>query len=165
MTLTPPIAAVDYTATLPAKRMAAGVLFVNAVGEVLIVNPTYKDYWEIPGGAVEADESPYTACCREVREELGLDRRPTTRILAVDWVPPRQNRTEGLMTIFDGGQLTDHDIARISIPADELHGYAFCTLDIASQRLSDRLARRLAESIRARKTGTSVYLEDGYPRL
>ena len=41
-----------YSATLPRKRMAAGVLFRDHDGRVLLVEPVYKDYWEIPG-AVE----------------------------------------------------------------------------------------------------------------
>jgi 8-oxo-dGTP diphosphatase len=45
----------DYTATLPVKRMGSGVLLADATGRVLLVEPTYKDYWEIPGGCVEAD--------------------------------------------------------------------------------------------------------------
>jgi 8-oxo-dGTP pyrophosphatase MutT (NUDIX family) len=44
----------DYTATLPRKRMGAAVLFTDPEGRILIVEPTYKDYWEIPGGVVEA---------------------------------------------------------------------------------------------------------------
>jgi 8-oxo-dGTP diphosphatase len=53
-------------------RVAAGVLFRDAVGRVLLVKPTYKDGWEIPGGYVEAGESPRAAAAREVKEELGL---------------------------------------------------------------------------------------------
>ncbi|MFF0176044.1 NUDIX hydrolase [Micromonospora profundi] len=42
----------DFTATLPRKRMGAEVLLSDDRGRVLLVEPTYKDYWEIPGGAV-----------------------------------------------------------------------------------------------------------------
>jgi len=31
-------------------RVAAGVLFRDAQGRVLLVKPTYKDGWDIPGG-------------------------------------------------------------------------------------------------------------------
>ena len=48
----------DYTATLPRKRMAAAVLFFDAADRLLLVEPTYKPTWELPGGTVEADESP-----------------------------------------------------------------------------------------------------------
>ena len=68
--------------------MAATAFFRDEERRVLIVNPVYKEPWELPGGAVEADESPTGACRREVAEELGQD-RPPGRVLAVDWVPAR----------------------------------------------------------------------------
>lgn len=86
----------QYAASLPRKRMAAGALFRDEAGGVLLVDPVYKAVWDLPGGVVEAEESPHAACRREVREELGLDRAPG-RILAVDWVPSRPKRPEGLL--------------------------------------------------------------------
>jgi hypothetical protein len=38
--------------------VAAGVLFFDAAGRILLVQPTYKDYWDIPGGYVETGETP-----------------------------------------------------------------------------------------------------------
>jgi 8-oxo-dGTP diphosphatase len=46
------------------------VLFRDAAGRVLLVKPTYKNGWEIPGGYVDAGESPRAAAAREVKEEL-----------------------------------------------------------------------------------------------
>ena len=66
----------QYIASLARKRMAAGALFRDKDGRVLLVDPTYKPTWDLPGGAVEKEESPYAACRREVAEELGLDRPP-----------------------------------------------------------------------------------------
>ncbi|MQA25265.1 MAG: NUDIX domain-containing protein [Micromonosporaceae bacterium] len=142
--------------------MGAGVLFFDAGGRVLLVEPTYKPYWEVPGGAVEADESPRDATIRELKEELGLS-PPIGGLLAVDWVPPRPDRAEGLMMVFDGGLLSAEEVAAISVPADELRGFAFCTAEEVRQRLSPLLARRVAACVAARTAGQTVYLENGAP--
>lgn len=151
----------DFTATLPRKRMGAGVLLSDPDGRVLLVEPTYKDYWEIPGGAVEADESPYAAVVRELREELNLQVRPG-RLLVTDWVPPRPGRTEGLMLLFDGGVLRPEQAARIRLPVEELRSWAWCTEEEASRRLSELLARRIVAAVRARIENTVIYLENGF---
>ncbi|MEV4639815.1 NUDIX hydrolase [Actinoplanes sp. NPDC049548] len=151
----------DYTATLPRKRMGAAVLLSDGRGRVLLVEPTYKDYWEIPGGVVDADESPYAAAVRELEEELGLSVQPG-RLLVTDWVPPRPGRTEGFMLVFDGGVLTPEHTARIRLPAEELRSWAWCTEREAGRRLSDLLARRIAAAVRARAENTTVYLENGF---
>jgi ADP-ribose pyrophosphatase YjhB (NUDIX family) len=152
----------DFTAGLPTKRMAAGVLFTDTAGRVLLVEPAYKSYWEIPGGCVEADESPLAAARREIAEELALD-RAVGRLLAVDWVPPRPGRTEGLMMVFDGGVLDAPTVATIRVPSQELRGYAFCDADQAAARLPPLLVRRVTECLAARESGAVAYLEDGCP--
>ncbi|MFC7529980.1 NUDIX domain-containing protein [Actinoplanes sp. GCM10030250] len=152
----------DYTATLPRKRMAAAVLFFDDTGRLLLVEPAYtKTYWELPGGCVEADESPRTAAVREIQEELGLTVEPG-RLLAIDWVPPRPGRTEGLMIVFDGGRLSPQQVAAIHLPPGELRSWAWSNPHEQEQRLSPLLARRAAASLEARTKGETAYLEDGY---
>jgi ADP-ribose pyrophosphatase YjhB (NUDIX family) len=63
----------SFYQSLPAKRMAAGCLFFNSEKQVMLVKPTYKPTWEIPGGITELNESPKLCCQREVSEELGLN--------------------------------------------------------------------------------------------
>ena len=150
----------DFTATLPRKRMGAGVLLSDHRGRVLLVEPTYKDTWEIPGGSVEADESPYAAAVRELHEELGLT-IPIGRLLVTDWVPPQPDRTEGLMMLYDGGVLSPAQTARIQLPPDELKSWAWCTESEAAERLTGLLSRRIAAAVRARAEHTSAYLENG----
>src|ERR1700678_3267330 len=111
----------QYVASLARKRMAATAFFRDDQGRVLLVNPVYKETWDLPGGAVEAEESPHAACRREVAEELGLD-RPPGPVLAVDWVPSRPERPEGLIVVYDGGGLTAADAKTIIVPDDELAG-------------------------------------------
>jgi hypothetical protein len=45
----------QYVASLARKRMAATAFFRDEQGRVLLVNPVYKEPWDLPGGAVEAE--------------------------------------------------------------------------------------------------------------
>jgi 8-oxo-dGTP diphosphatase len=150
----------DYTATLPRKRMGSGVLLRDAGGRILLVEPTYKDHWELPGGAVDTDESPYDAAARELKEELGLSVTPG-RLLVVDWVPPHPGRTEGVMFVYDGGVLDPVKASEIHLPAEELRSWAWSTLDEARRRLSALLARRAAAALQAAAGSGTAYLENG----
>ncbi|MFH8495339.1 NUDIX domain-containing protein [Streptomyces coeruleorubidus] len=140
-------------------RMAAGALFFDTAGRVLMVEPAYKDYWEIPGGYVETGESPLHAAVREVQEELGIT-PPLGRLLAVDWAP---NEAEGdkVLYLFDGGQLGQDDLARISLQAEELKSFAFFTPEQISEHTIPRLARRIIAAAEAKTGSAPVYLEHG----
>ena len=81
-----------YYQSLPGKRIGAGLICRDADGRVVFVQPTYKPTWEIPGGFVEAGESPAASIAREVREELGVE-VPVGRLLVVDWLPVRPPTT------------------------------------------------------------------------
>jgi 8-oxo-dGTP diphosphatase len=97
---------------------------------------------------------------REIREELGLIIEPG-RLLAVDWVPPREGRTEVLMLGFDGGQLCAAQVATIQIP-DACYAGGRGAHQTRKTRLSPLLARRASACRQARAGGWTVYLEDGH---
>lgn len=156
------VPAEEYVASLARKRMAAGALFRDELGGVLLVDPVYRDTWDLPGGAVEKEESPQAACRREVAEELGLDRVPG-RVLAVDWVASRPGRPEGLIVVYDGGVLSAADAASIVVAADELAGFAFVRPEAVAGRVSPLVGRRIAASLEAMAAGTVVSLENGSP--
>lgn len=145
---------------LPKKRMAAGALCLNEQRELLIVKPTYRPDWLIPGGVIELDESPRAACAREVLEEIGLF-LPIRRLLAVDYTSPDGMRTESLQFIFWGGVLCSEQIASIRLPADELSDYRFLELLEAQKMLNTNLAKRIEPCFFALEQNRTVYLEDG----
>lgn len=153
------MAANEHEAKMAHPRMAAGALFCDATGRVFMVEPSYKDYWEIPGGYVETGESPLQACVREIREELGIS-VPIGRLLAVDWAPST-NEGDKVLYIFDGGELDQDRLARITLQADELSSFDFVTPDQVSQRTIPRLARRIHAALAARSGSAPVYLEHG----
>jgi 8-oxo-dGTP pyrophosphatase MutT (NUDIX family) len=148
-------------ATLPRKRAAAGVLFVDEAGRVLLVEPVYKQGWEFPGGVVSAEESPLAGAVREVTEELGLLMGGPLPLLVVDWVPPQGAVTESVVWLFDGGSLSGEQIASIRLPAEELRSYRFVDPAEASLLLPPLRGRRFAAALAARAEGVPVYLEDG----
>jgi 8-oxo-dGTP diphosphatase len=138
--------------------LAAGSLFVDETGRVLVVEPVYKPEWEIPGGMVEPGESPRAACARELREELGLDLEPG-RLLVTDWAPKRGH--DRMLFVFDGGTLTAEQLAAITLPPDELASWAFVPPADLGGRLVARLVRRVEAALAARAAGASWYLEHG----
>ncbi|UXY32186.1 NUDIX domain-containing protein [Streptomyces sp. HUAS TT20] len=124
--------------------------------------PHLQNPWDIPGGAVETDESPRAGAHREIKEELGLD-LPPGRFLAIDWTPPRPDRSEGIVLIYDGGHLTDEQLATIQLQPDELRAYALVPPHDIGDRVIPLLARRIHHSVHARTQHTTLYLEDGTP--
>lgn len=150
----------SYYESLPGKRVAAGLLCRDVDARVLLVRPTYKTDWEVPGGLVEAGESPLAAVRREVTEELGIS-LDVGRLLVVDWLPVRPPKTEGLMLIFDGGLIDEGHSARIELLAEELSEWQFEEASKLGAYLPDFMARRVAVALRASVTGESTYLEWG----
>ncbi|MBW4705163.1 NUDIX hydrolase [Micromonospora sp. RL09-050-HVF-A] len=149
----------SYIASVTRVRAAAGVILRDQAGRVLVVHPTYKDVWEVPGGMVEPDESPADACVREIQEELGLP-VPTGPLLCVDWVPASPPWDGGLMFVFDGGVLTADQITAIRLCPDELDRFDFVEPERLGEVLIPRLARRVSAAVAAIGHG-GVYLEDG----
>jgi 8-oxo-dGTP pyrophosphatase MutT (NUDIX family) len=153
-----------FYASLPAKRVAAGALITDSVGRVLLVQPSYKPTWEIPGGLVEPGESPRAAARREVREELGIEPMIGS-LLVVDWVSPAPPRTDGLMFVYDGGALEDSETRSVRLADPELNAYGFVDMAGAVGLVSERLERRILAALRARRAGRAIELEDGRPQI
>src|SRR5271165_1202732 len=110
----------DLPFVLPRIPASAGGLIFDAGGRLLVVNPTYKAHWTIPGGIMEADgETPWEACRREVREEVGLV-VAEGRLVAVDFLRPKPAKPGGMRFLFDCGVLPDSMLGAIELQDEEL---------------------------------------------
>lgn len=142
---------------LPKKRVGAGVLIVDEYLRTLLVEPTYKDTWEVPGGMVELDESPRGAARRECFEELGFEVE-IGRLLLIDWVTQGRTPGDGLMLMYATGPV---DTSQIILPPEELCSWEWCDRDAVLTRVQGFQACRIFAALDALLDGTFVELENG----
>ncbi|MGW5875609.1 NUDIX domain-containing protein [Nocardiopsis terrae] len=153
----------EFFASLPATRGAAGALIRSERGEVLLVRRVYapEQPWGIPGGIMEAEESPLAACRREIGEELGVDAR-VRALLVVDWVPPRPPRTAALQWLFRV-EVAGTDFR---LPPEELSGWEWVPPGKIPEYLPERVAQRMLAAVAVDERGSGpVYLEYGHAAL
>jgi 8-oxo-dGTP pyrophosphatase MutT (NUDIX family) len=140
-------------------RVAASALILDTAGRVVMLRPTYKKHWDIPGGYVEPGESPYAACVREVGEELGITPH-IGPMLVIDWAPA-DNEGDKIIYVFDGGSLSDDDLRRIVIEDGGITELRYADPAGLDDLASPRLARRLRMAIDAKQDGRMIYAEHG----
>ncbi len=131
---------------------ASAALIKNELGEILIVKPTYRPEWLLPGGAIERDESTIEACKRECLEELGLNIN-IGELLCFEYRKANSGGVETTRFIFRGGIITN--VATINLPPKELERFAFVEAEVAGAKVD------LATSARLRfiESGSGVYFE------
>ncbi|MFI6025961.1 NUDIX domain-containing protein [Amycolatopsis magusensis] len=140
------------------KRVAADVLLRDDGGRVLLVNPTYKDFWDLPGGMAEANESPSAAAEREVCEELGITVK-AGRVLALEWAGPHGPWDDQLVFVFDAGTLAADVAAGLRPADDEVAELAFVTPEEARRRLRPDIAALVDRALAALAGGGTDYTE------
>src|SRR5216683_3347497 len=127
---------------VPAIPASAGALIFDRAGRLLILKPTYKSGWTIPGGVMEADgETPWEACRREVREECGLE-VSGGRLACVDFRRPRPGRPGGVRFLFDCGKLNDRALAGLTLQPEEVSESRLVPLPDALALLRGPIRRR-----------------------
>lgn len=137
------------------RRLGALLLILNTSGHVLLVKPTYREGWQLPGGGAVPNEEPHLAALREGTEETGLSEIVLGDQLITDYVRanPRTGSVEGLNLVFDGGTVPDN--TRITLPAAEpgreleLSDWAFVPAGRLGDYCQPYQQRRISESLAA----------------
>ncbi|MFD9903706.1 NUDIX domain-containing protein [Streptomyces sp. NPDC059063] len=142
----------------PPLAASAGAIITDEHGDVLMVNPVYTAYWNLPGGHIDGEESPSLACAREIRQELGLDVQ-VGDLLVVAWVD-----TGGQMPrvyyIFDAGVVSAKQRRSIRVQEGGVGKYGFVAPDRIGTSLIPPFAQSLwAAALTARKEQRLVCLE------
>jgi len=149
----------DKQVPTPSRLHASsGAIFFNHQGDVLLVNPTYKPYWNLPGGQVDRGESPRDACIREIREELGIEPE-IGPLLTVAWAC-RTDQEDRMFFVFDGGELSPGEQAAITLQTSELSEHAYYpTEKIDTSIIPPHLTELLKAVLQARSEKKTSYIE------
>ena len=91
----------------------------------------WKDWWEFPGGKMEAGESPEQALVREIREELSTEIQVDKLLHTVEWDYPKFHLTLhcymcSLTT--DALHLNEHEAAKW-LGKDDIHSVRWLPAD------------------------------------
>jgi 8-oxo-dGTP pyrophosphatase MutT (NUDIX family) len=153
------IPADEFYRSLPKKRTAACAIFRNQEGKILILHKDYSEKaWNLPGGVMEAGESPTTGLAREIWEEIGLEKNSFI-FLGVDYKPSRgEAYMESLQFVFDGGILDETEIRNIRL-SEEHSEFKFLPDKEAIPLLTKFLAKRLATILSS--SNLPIYMEAG----
>ena len=92
----------------------------------------WKDWWEFPGGKMEAGETPEEALKREIREELSTEIQLDKLFCTVEWDYPKFHLTMhcylcSLLT--EALHLNEHEAARW-LPKEELDSVQWLPADV-----------------------------------
>jgi ADP-ribose pyrophosphatase YjhB (NUDIX family) len=123
-----------------------------------LVKPSYKDYWSLPGGVVENNESPQIAAIRETKEEIGIAIE-NPRLLCITYTSDPEPKGESLQFVFYGGILSKAQITLIKLQESELTEWKFLTLKDAIAFTNKKTALRLPLCLDAIRKNSAFYLE------
>ncbi|MGD0560818.1 MAG: NUDIX hydrolase [Streptosporangiaceae bacterium] len=153
----------EYYASLPKHIASGAAIFHDPEGRFLLVKPSYRDTWELPGGGMDAGEYPLETAHREIREEIGLD-VTLGRLLVIDWVPPRPDGRPALANfVFNGDALINSEAQqRIRLQSDELTAWRMAGPQEWDTLLPPHTARRMRACADALAAGSTFYLEHGW---
>lgn len=117
---------------------------------MLLVKPSYKKGWDLPGGIVESDESPVEGLRREIVEELGTPAE-IGGLRCVDYIHSDWESRPVIMLIFSA----TISVNEVCIDGQELIDWRIVPRDIALNTVSKNMKIRLSRIW----SGTLIYGE------
>lgn len=117
------------------KQIEVVAAIIHKDGRIFATQRGYgdwKDWWEFPGGKMEAGETPEEALKREIREELATEIQLDKLFCTVEWDYPKFHLTMhcylcSLLT--EALHLNEHEAARW-LPKEELDSVQWLPADV-----------------------------------
>lgn len=143
----------------PEKRVSSIGFILNEDQKILLVKPSYYNYWHLPGGFVDENESPIQAVSREIKEEINLDLSPH-RLIIINYTSAYKDQKEVIVFIFDFGVVTKNLIQSLKLDNEEIVDYGFFEKSKAMELVGPGRSKRLEMCYVAVEKDTFYYLDD-----
>ena len=117
------------------KRIEVVAAIIRKGGKIFATQRGYgdfKDWWEFPGGKMEAGETPEEALVREIREELSAEICMDEFLCTVEWDYPQFHMTMHCYLcslVTEALHLNEHEAAKW-LGGDELDSVKWLPADI-----------------------------------
>ena len=117
------------------KQIEVVAAIIHKDGRIFATQRGYgdwKDWWEFPGGKMEAGETPEEALKREIREELSTEIQLDKLFCTVEWDYPKFHLTMHcyLCSLLpEALHLNEHEAARW-LPKEELDSVQWLPADV-----------------------------------
>lgn len=147
-------------ALMPRTRAIAQALIHDGEGRVLVCQLVYKKQWDLPGGIVDAGESPAQTVLRELHEELGVVGRVRS-LPVVSWLPPWRGWDDALLFLFHV-EVDPCDLDVATLQEREIRDVHWVDRDTLVDRAADYTVRLVDRGLEVLRTSEgTAYLEDG----
>ena len=115
------------------KRIEVVAAIISDGDRILATERGYgpwKDWWEFPGGKMEAGETPEAALVREIREEMAAEIRIDSFLHTVEWDYPEFHLTMHcfMCSLLSEARFLEHEAARW-LDASQLHSVRWLPAD------------------------------------
>ncbi|KOU15987.1 hypothetical protein ADK52_34285 [Streptomyces sp. WM6372] len=152
----------EYVETIARATSYACLYFTDNRGRPVQLKAAYNtETWQWPGGNMDHGETPWECAVRECLEETGIAFEGEKKLLGVQFISRRGHDwpTNHVGFIFDGGTLTDDEIAGIILDPAEHTEFRVQTVREWEGIMTPVNFARLGAVDEARRTGTVAYLE------
>ncbi|MBG0818419.1 NUDIX hydrolase [Planomonospora sp. ID82291] len=154
----------EWQNALPRWHVGANALVRDQHGRILIVRPTRSRTWQLPGGQVDAHETPQDAAGRELREETGLG-LPVGALLAISFEHPSPGWDHPTqILLFDLG-IIDSAAARITAHDPDIAEHRWAHPEEAEHLLGPARTQRLRAGFLGIRQGHPVLLTITDPEI